>query len=266
MTRLLLTLPVLLLLASLTLLVPALAQGPGLNAADAEAANLPAAAEPATTEPANDEEVVDLQQVPNAPRDAISYALGYRMGYDLREHGFELELEDFTAGVRDAIVGEGESRLTEEQLSAALIAFQQHMQAQAEQRLRARAEENRAFLTENAFRDEVNVTDSGLQYRVLEAGPDDAPNPAPGQQVRVHYQGRLIDGQVFDDSRARGMPAQFGVDQVIPGWTEALQLMSPGDKWELFIPAELAYGDRDMGRIPPHSTLIFEVEMLEIVE
>lgn len=255
MPRLLLIIPTLLLLTSLILLVPALAQSPD-EAPDANNA----------TEPANDEEVVDLQQVPNAPRDAISYALGYRMGHDLREHGFELEIEDFTAGVRDAIVGDAEPRLDQDQLTAALTAFQQHMQAQAEQRMQARAEENRAFLEENAQREEVHVTDTGLQYRVIEAGPDDAPNPTPDQHVRVNYQGRLIDGQVFDDSRFHPEPTQFRVDQVIPGWTEALQLMRPGAKWEVFVPAELAYGERGTNRIPPHSTLVFEIEMLEIID
>ena len=260
MPRLLLIVPTLLLAVSLTLLVPTWAQ-PGGQAPPATPAPAAEAAERA-----NAEEVVDLEQVPNAPRDAISYALGYRMGYDLRQNAFEVQIEDFTAGLRDAVVGDGEPRISEEQLMASLMAFQQHMQAQQQERLEAFAQENRDFLEDNAQRDEVEVTASGLQYRVIEAGPADGPRPEPGQQVRVDYEGRLIDDRLFDASHLHGGPAQFSVGGVIEGWNEALQLMTPGSKWELFIPAELAYGSRGTDRIPPHATLIFEVELLEIVE
>ncbi|MEX2544249.1 MAG: FKBP-type peptidyl-prolyl cis-trans isomerase [Phycisphaeraceae bacterium] len=229
-------------------------------------ADTPATTAPDTPAQANGHEVVDLEAIPGAPRDAISYALGYRMGNDLRQQDFELEVDDFAAGLRDALADNGQPRLTDEQMSDALLAFQQQMLARHQQRLDAFAAENRAFLEDNAERDDVHVTDTGLQYRVIEAGPDDAATPGPRAEVRVHYRGQLINDDVFADSRQEGQPAQFPVDGVIPGWTEALQRMTPGSKWELFIPAELAYGAHGRGNIPPHATLIFEIELLEIVE
>lgn len=108
-------------------------------------------------------------------------------------------------------------------------------------------------------------TGSGLQYEVLVSGPAGGPHPTRSDSVVVHYHGTLPSGTVFDSSVERGMPATFGVSQVIPGWTEALQLMKPGDKWNLYIPYKLAYGDRAMGKIPPFSDLTFQVELLQIV-
>jgi len=122
-----------------------------------------------------------------------------------------------------------------------------------------------AFLRVNATKAGVKTTASGLQYEVLESGPANGRSPTRGNAVKVHYRGTLIDGTVFDSSIDRGVPATFGVGQVIAGWTEALQLMKPGDKWKLFVPSRLAYGERAMGdKIPANSTLIFEVHLLEI--
>lgn len=121
------------------------------------------------------------------------------------------------------------------------------------------------FLRANAAKPGVKTTGSGLQYQVLESGPATGRSPTRSETVKVHYRGTLTNGTVFDSSIDRGMPAVFGVGQVIPGWTEALQLMKPGDKWMLFIPANLAYGNRAVGdKIPANSTLIFLVELLEI--
>ena len=121
-----------------------------------------------------------------------------------------------------------------------------------------------AFLTENGKRSEVKTTDSGLQYEVLEEG--DGPRPEAGDQVVVHYTGKLIDGTVFDSSEERGEPATFGVTQVIPGWVEALQLMKAGSKWRLFIPSQLAYGPQGAGGvIGPNQTLIFDVNLIKVV-
>ena len=121
-----------------------------------------------------------------------------------------------------------------------------------------------AFLTENGKRSEVKTTASGLQYEVLEEG--DGPRPEAGDQVVVHYTGKLIDGTVFDSSEERGEPATFGVTQVIPGWVEALQLMKAGSKWRLFIPSQLAYGPQGAGGvIGPNQTLIFDVNLIKVV-
>lgn len=125
-------------------------------------------------------------------------------------------------------------------------------------------EAGQKFLVENALREGITVLPSGLQYEVLQSGPE-GPNPGPTSMVTVHYEGRLADGTVFDSSYKRGQPATFGVHQVISGWTEAMQLMRVGDKWRLFIPSELGYGARGAGgSIPPHAALVFDVELLGI--
>jgi FKBP-type peptidyl-prolyl cis-trans isomerase len=125
--------------------------------------------------------------------------------------------------------------------------------------------EGEAFLATNKEKDGIVVTESGLQYEILEVG--DGPKPTADQQVKVHYTGTLLDGTVFDSSVERGEPATFGVGQVIPGWTEALQLMPEGSKWKVYIPGDLAYGERGAGAdIGPNAALIFEVELLEVIE
>ncbi len=169
----------------------------------------------------------------------------------------------FMQGFRDALMGtaslsqDSAQAITQRQLSY------YHAQ-QMEQKYGQNRAEGEAFLAENAKKDGVKVTDSGLQYKVITAGTGDVPTAA--QKVKVNYEGKLINGTVFDSSYQRGEPAQFGCNQVIKGWTEALTMMPVGSKWELYIPQELAYGDREAGQIPPFSTLIFTVELLEIVE
>jgi len=169
---------------------------------------------------------------------------------------------------RDKVSGE-ETRLTQEEALAEREAFmqrrQQQMQAQQQQEAQANSEAGEAFLAQNADRDGVMVTDSGLQYRVIEEGEGDS--PAAEDRVTVHYKGTLIDGTQFDSSYDRGEPATFALNQVIPGWTEGLQLMSEGAKYEFFIPSELAYGEQGRpGPIGPNATLIFEVELLEVAD
>jgi FKBP-type peptidyl-prolyl cis-trans isomerase len=140
---------------------------------------------------------------------------------------------------------------------------QQYMQQVADQKNEALIKESQAFLDANRQKAGVKVTATGLQYRVLTPGTGASPKPT--DQVTVHYTGRLTDGTVFDSSVERNEPATFGVSEVIAGWTEALQLMKVGDKWELVIPSELAYGERGAGyQIPPYATLIFEVELLKV--
>ena len=170
--------------------------------------------------------------------------------------------------MRDAFEG-AEARLTDEEINAEMVAFQGKLEAEreAEQAVVAdgNAEAGAAFLAENAQREGVVVTESGLQYEVVTAG--EGQSPSPEDQVEVHYRGTLIDGTVFDSSYDRGQTVTFGVTQVIPGWTEALQLMKEGAKYNLYIPSELAYGAGGAGQvIGPNSTLIFEVELIAIVE
>jgi len=141
--------------------------------------------------------------------------------------------------------------------------IRQRMQVEAQQKAEAAAAEGRAFLAENAKRDGVVVLESGLQYEVLSAG--DGAKPTREDSVRTHYHGTLIDGSVFDSSYQRGQPAEFPVGGVIAGWTEALQLMNAGSKWRLYVPSELAYGAQGVGSIPPHSTLVFDVELLDVL-
>ena len=203
----------------------------------------------------------------------IAYAIGMNIGMNIMSQGLleGLDPQVFLAGVTDSMGSDPD--LTMEEMFAALELFQQRQQELMEQEL----EQNRAvaaealaagqqFLSENGARDGVTTLDSGLQYEVLSAGPGGA-SPGVSDAVLAHYHGTLIDGAIFDSSVDRGEPAQFSLAQVIPGWTEALQLMSVGDHWRLFIPAELAYGETSpTPAIPANSVLIFDVELLEIVE
>jgi FKBP-type peptidyl-prolyl cis-trans isomerase FklB len=194
-----------------------------------------------------------------------SYSLGYKYGESFKKQGMQIDLEIFTAGFRDALGG-NEPRMTQEEISAALSDLQKRMFAAQQLQLRERAaknlEEGKAFLTENAKKEGVKTRPSGLQYRVITEGV--GASPKAGDTVKVHYRGTFIDGDEFDSSLKRGEAASFQVDAVIAGWTEALQLMKEGSKWQLFVPSELAYGQRGQGRIPPNSTLIFEVELISV--
>ncbi|WP_376696525.1 FKBP-type peptidyl-prolyl cis-trans isomerase [Wenzhouxiangella sp. EGI_FJ10305] len=202
------------------------------------------------------------------PEDRLSYTIGMDIGGSLAEQDMDLDLDLLIEALRASYNGE-ETLLTEEEALAEREAFmqrrQQQMEAQREEEGTANREAGEAFLAENAERDDVMVTDSGLQYRVIEEG--DGASPAAEDQVTVHYKGTLIDGTVFDSSYDRGEPIAIEVDAVIPGWTEGLQLMSEGGKYEFFIPSDLAYGEQGRpGPIGPNSTLIFEVELLEVAD
>lgn len=195
----------------------------------------------------------------------LSYIFGQNIGSQFRSESVDVDVEAFSAGVRDAL-DDAEPRLSEEEMMTVLEAFQEQQIAKQEAETAAAAEENKAageaFLAENAEKEGVVALDSGLQYKVIEEG--EGASPAADDTVKVHYRGTLIDGTVFDSSYKRGVPATFGVNQVIPGWTEALQLMKEGAKWELYIPPSLAYGPGGTGgAIGPNETLIFEVELLD---
>ena len=198
------------------------------------------------------------------PMDKVSYFIGTQIGGQFKNQGIEIELDSFIQAVKDQLEG-NEPKFTQEELGAAMQAFEGHMQKKA----MAQAEEAQAagkkFLEENGKREGVTTTASGLQYEVVVEG--DGPKPVATDSVNVHYHGTLVDGKVFDSSVERGEPITFGVQQVIKGWTEALQLMPVGSKWKLYIPSELAYGESGAGAdIGPGATLIFDVELLGIVK
>lgn len=200
------------------------------------------------------------------PKNRISYTIGVNIGQDFKSQQMDIDADALLLGLKDSLAGK-ELRLTDEEMVSEVNAFQEEMQARMLAEMESMAAGNKAageaFLAENAKQEGVVVTASGLQYKVLEAGEGDSPSPA--DVVTVHYRGTLIDGTQFDSSYDRGQPATFPVSGVIPGWTEALQLMKPGAKWQLAIPAELAYGERGAGQdIGPHATLLFDVELLSI--
>lgn len=201
--------------------------------------------------------------------DRISYALGLSMGNNFRASGIQsLNVQDFADGVAAVFYG-AQPKMTYDEAKAEIQAFFTEMEKKQQEAAAAAGEENlkagEAFLLENGKRAEVKTTPSGLQYEVLAEG--DGPTPSATDQVEVHYTGKLLDGTVFDSSVDRGIPATFGVNQVIPGWVEALQLMKAGSKWRLFIPSNLAYGPTGTpgGPIGPNSTLLFDVELIKVL-
>ncbi|EOE6862316.1 FKBP-type peptidyl-prolyl cis-trans isomerase [Cronobacter dublinensis] len=193
-----------------------------------------------------------------------SYGIGLQVGQQLRESGLQgLLPEALVAGLRDALEG-NQPAVPVDAVHRALREIHERADAVRRERQQEMAVEGQKYLDENRERDGVNSTESGLQFRVLTQG--EGPIPSRKDRVRVHYTGKLIDGTVFDSSVARGEPAEFPVSGVIAGWIEALTLMPVGSKWELTIPHNLAYGERGAGAsIPPFSTLVFEVELLEIL-
>ncbi|MBE6305027.1 MAG: FKBP-type peptidyl-prolyl cis-trans isomerase [Bacteroidales bacterium] len=200
--------------------------------------------------------------------DKISYALGMSMANNFRSSGIkEINVADFAEGLDAAFNGK-DMKMTYDEAKNVIreyfTAMEQELQAQAAAAAKVNEEAGKSHLEANAKRPEVVTTESGLQYEVLTEG--NGPKPSAQDQVKVHYTGRLIDGTVFDSSVERGEPATFGVTQVIAGWVEALQLMNAGSKWRLHIPSNLAYGPQGAGGvIGPNATLIFDVELLEVI-
>ncbi|CAI3789833.1 FKBP-type 22 kDa peptidyl-prolyl cis-trans isomerase [Pseudomonas sp. MM227] len=193
----------------------------------------------------------------------VSYGIGRQLGGQLRDNPPPgVSLEAILVGLTDAFRGH-ESRVSEEELNASFKVIRDIMQAEQQAKAEAAAGEGKAYLAENAKRAEITSTASGLQYEVLSTG--EGSKPAGDSTVRVHYHGTLTDGTVFDSSYSRGEPAEFPVNGVIAGWTEALQLMPAGSKWRVHVPSELAYGAQGVGSIPPHSVLVFDVELLEVL-
>lgn len=201
-----------------------------------------------------------------AKKDRISYSIGWDIGSSLKKQSIDINPDILIKGINCAL-GEKDPILTEDEMRGILMDFQKEMR---ENMMKKRNEsegknkkEGEVFLAENKKKEGVKTTSSGLQYKVIKEGT--GRKPGSDSMVKVHYEGKLIDGTVFDSSYERGDPAEFPVKGVIPGWTEALQLMKEGAEYELYIPAELAYGERGAGgTIGPNATLIFKVELISI--
>jgi FKBP-type peptidyl-prolyl cis-trans isomerase FklB len=203
--------------------------------------------------------------------DKVSYAIGTQLGQNFKNQGVDIKIGPLLRGLSDAMAGKPPA-LTQEEIKKVMADFSKQMMAKRQEQQKAEAAKNlaagRAFLEANKSKEGVKVLPSGLQYKILKEGT--GKSPTAENTVKTHYSGRLIDGTEFDSSYKRGKPAEFPVKGVIKGWTEALQLMKEGGKWQLFIPPDLAYGEkgnpRGSGGIPGNSTLIFEVELIEILK
>ena len=199
-------------------------------------------------------------------KDKVSYSIGLNIGKSMKQEGLDINPDALAAAMKDVFAGKA-PQLTDEQVQQVMQAFQQKMMAQKMAAREAGLTKNKAegekFLAENKKKDGVKTTASGLQYKVIKDGTGKTPKAT--DTVKTHYRGTLIDGKEFDSSYKRGEPAEFPVNGVIKGWTEALQLMKEGAKWQLFIPGDLAYGERGAGAdIGPNATLIFDIELLSV--
>jgi len=199
-------------------------------------------------------------------KDRISYSVGYQIGGDFKKQNVELDPELLVKGINDALAGT-EPVMAQEDMRETLMELKRKIVAAQQKDMKEKSEKNlaegKAFLAENGKKEGVVTLPSGLQYKVIKEGA--GASPTPDDTVSVHYRGTLIDGTEFDNSYARNEPAVFKADRVIPGWKEALQMMKEGGKWQLFIPPDLAYGERQAGQlIGPNSALLFEVELVSV--
>lgn len=204
----------------------------------------------------------------STPKDKLSYSFGQKIGNSIKQQDTEVNLDVLYKGIKDALSGE-KSLLTDEEITQTLTTFQKERMAKQQEAQKIQGEkslkEGEAFLEANKKKEGVVTLPSGLQYKVITEGKGKKPKAT--DTVTTHYRGTLLDGTEFDSSYKRKEPATFPLSGVIPGWTEALQLMSEGSKYELFIPAKLAYGERGAGRdIPANATLKFEVELISVKE
>ena len=241
---------------------------PKTAAGQVPAGTTPAAKTPAGKASAGKTASATTKPVPlplKTMKDKASYAIGMSMARGMKDQGVDIDPAILARGLKDGLAGT--TQLTDEQAQAALTEFQADLKARQEARAKIVGDANKKagdeFLAANKAKEGVVALPSGLQYKVLKAGT--GPKPTAADTVECNYKGTLLNGKEFDSSYKRGQPAAFPVGQVIKGWTEALQLMPVGSKWELFVPAELAYGSRAAGPdITPNSTLVFEVELLSI--
>jgi FKBP-type peptidyl-prolyl cis-trans isomerase FklB len=208
----------------------------------------------------------DSEQTLTNQKEKESYSIGYQVGLSMRNDGVEVDFDKLIQGLQDATDGK-EPLLGVEEMQSLIIALRdkaREVQMQKIQEARVKnAAESEKFLEENGKKEGVRTTESGLQYRIVQEG--DGASPGPEDFVTAHYRGTFIDGTEFDSSYSRGKPQTFQVGGVIRGWTEALQMMKVGSKWEIFVPPQLAYGRGGSGeRIPPNKLLVFEVELLSV--
>jgi FKBP-type peptidyl-prolyl cis-trans isomerase FklB len=235
-----------------------------LTAQEAKPAVTPAEPEVKKAEPAPAADAA-------VPMDKVSYFIGRNFGQQFGSQGIAIDLAALTEGIKSGMEG-SKPKFSEQELMTAMQAFENMMQAKAQEEQKARManagkmkEEGIKFLAENGKKKGVTTTKSGLQYEVIKEGT--GPKPVATDRVNVHYHGTLINGKVFDSSVERGMPITFGVQEVIKGWTEALQLMPTGSKWRIYLPSDIAYGEQGAGEdIGPGETLIFDVELIGIVK
>ena len=230
------------------------------------------AAEKGTTKDVNKPEIVvqtadKKAEIFKTEMDKVSYIIGMQIGGNLKKAEIDVNLELLMQGIKDTLQGK-EPALSQAEMQKVYSAWQQSMRAKQLAKQKKEAAENlaagTAFLEANKAKQGVKVLPSGLQYKVITEGTGNT--PTANDKVKTNYRGTLIDGTEFDSSYKHGKPAEFRVKGVIKGWTEALQLMKAGSKWELYIPADLAYGERGRPGIPPNSTLIFEIELLEVIK
>jgi FKBP-type peptidyl-prolyl cis-trans isomerase FklB len=200
-------------------------------------------------------------------KDKTSYALGMNAGTNFKQQSIDINTDVFVKGLKDALSG-AKPLLTDDEMRSTLTALQKEMMAKQTEKMQALGVKNKkegeAFLAENKKKEGVITLPSGLQYKIIKEGTGKVPKAA--DTVTTNYRGTLIDGTEFDSSYKRGEPATFPVNGVIPGWTEALQLMKTGSKWQLFIPSNLAYGERGTGPIGPNAVLLFDVDLISIKE
>ncbi len=206
--------------------------------------------------------VANANDALKSEKEKFSYAVGVQMAQQLRSQGMEVDAKAFSQAISDILSG-SEPKLSDEEMQAAFTSFQEKRQAVMTKLAEENQKISEAFLEKNKKEKDITVLDSGLQYKIITAGS--GKKPSASDTVTVHYEGTLINGDEFDSSISRGEPATFPVNGVIKGWQEILPLMPTGSKWKVFVPSELAYGDRGAGaQIAPHSTLIFEIELLSI--
>lgn len=196
-------------------------------------------------------------------KEKLSYIVGMDIGKNLRTQLFDVDPAILTRGIKDGLSGK-KSVLTDQEVRDTLTAFQKDMIAKRQVLAEKNRKEGEAFLVENKKKKNVTTLPSGLQYKVIKAGTGKKPKPT--DTVTVNYRGTLIDGTEFDSSYRRGQPITFPLNGVIPGWTEALGLMQEGAKWQIFVPSNLAYGEKGSDQIGPNATLIFEVELISVQE
>jgi FKBP-type peptidyl-prolyl cis-trans isomerase FklB len=210
--------------------------------------------------------IAQKKGTPKTKKEKISYSIGVNIGKNMKTQGMDLDQGLLTQGIKDGL-NSSKTAMSDKDMEAAMTSFQQEMTGKMQAKQKVNGEKNtkegEAFLAANKKKEGVVTLSSGLQYKILKSG--DGPKPTKDQTVKCHYRGTLIDGTEFDNSYKRGEPTEFPVGQVVKGWTEALQLMPVGSKWQLFIPSDLAYGPNGAGQmIGPNATLIFDIELLSI--